>query len=246
MRKKKLKKYKVAKPDKFVPGSFSTIKKYELCARWYYIAKILKVPDPAGEAADRGNAVHKVGENYLRGKRKTLTKDWKYFEKDMASLKRKQSSLVVEEEWAFDSKWESVKWKAKNVYMRMKLDALYALNRYVMVMVDFKTGKIKETDHCDQAGLYALGVFLRYPKVKKINVEFWYLDHDEVLMWTFYRYEMETLQESWDFRLQRMNNDHRFLPSPSGLCPPSKRNPNWKGCPFNCYNTGHCEHGERN
>lgn len=245
MRKKKLKKYKIEKPAKFIPGSFSTIKKYETCPLWFYIAKVLQVDEPAGIAADRGDAVHSVGENYLRGKRKTLTEDWKYFKKDMAALKRK-GRLIVEEEWAFDSNWKPVKWKSKNVYMRMKLDALYPNTRATMVMIDFKTGKVKEHDHCDQAGLYALGVFLRNPKVKKITVEFWYLDHDEVLMWTFYRWEMEGLKESWDFRLARLNNDSRFLPTPSGLCPPSKRNPDWKGCPYNIYNSGHCKHGERN
>ena len=243
-RKKVIKKFTVTKPIDFIPGSYSSIKKYETCARWFYLEKILKIKVPSGPAAERGERIHKIAENYLKGKRKTLPNEFGDFRDDMAELK-KQKGLMVEDDWAFDGYWERVTWHHEDVYMRMKLDAMYPLKKDAMMIIDFKTGKIKESEHVEQAGLYALGMFLQYPEMKRASVEFWYLDHDEVLVWQFKRKEMRALQQSWDFRLMRLNNDERFLPNPSGLCPPSLRNPDWKGCPFNCYNKGYCEHGER-
>lgn len=244
LKSKRIKKFKVVKPTDFIPGSYSSIKKYELCARWFYIEKVLKVKGGSGAGAERGEKMHKALENFLKGTRKTLPKEVADFADDLAELK-KQKGLMVEDEWAFDNHWEPVAWKHAEVYMRMKLDAMYPMKKDAMMVIDFKTGKVKESEHVEQAGLYALGTFIHHPEVKRVTVEFWYLDHDEVLVWQFNRKDMKKLQRNWEFRLMRVNRDERFKPSPSGLCPPSLRNLDWEGCPHNPYGTALCEHGER-
>ncbi|MGZ5233761.1 MAG: DUF2800 domain-containing protein, partial [Burkholderiales bacterium] len=81
----------------------------------------------------------------------------------------------LEEEWAFDKKWRPVDSGAKDVWLRMKCDAVVLAGDHAMV-IDYKFGKRlgNEMKHAQQMQIYTLGVLLRYPSVDKVTVQLWY------------------------------------------------------------------------
>jgi len=108
--------------------------------------------------------------------------------------------------------------------LRVKIDGeVIDDDKTELTQIDFKTGKPWPIT-AQQAELYAVTGFLRYPNVDEIDVEFWYLDSGETVPYTFARSEYTTLKKKWAARGREIVAKRQF--------PPTTNAYNCKYCPF--------------
>jgi len=210
--------------------SFSRWTTYRDCAFRAKCKFILRLPEPPSPSMERGNLIHKMAEDFTRGKIKKLPLELSKFSKEFQTLRRVKA--VVEEQWAFTENWELCDWFSPAAWLRIKMDVHYVVKKLLRIR-DHKTGKPKES-HLEQLSLYGLGGLLRYPKVEDVEAALLYLDvggtpPTEV----FSRSQLATLKKEWRQKVQPMLNDKRFLPKPSFAC-------SW--CPFSKAKGGPCKY----
>ena len=116
------------------------------------------------------------------------------------------------------------------VWLRLKLDALVHLSRTEAVVIDYKSGKKfgNEIKHGDQMQVYQLCSFLRFPELKVVHTELWYLDVDELTRVTFTRDQGLCFKRSLEARGKALTT-----------CTDFKPNPNKYSCQW-------CRYGEKN
>lgn len=154
---------KVAQP--ITAWSFSRFRDWRKCPAFFKFKYMLKLEEPGSEAMDRGTAIHKKAEDYLRGKTRVVATDLKSFEIELKDLKRRKA--LPEGEWAFDKNWEPVSWFAKAAWVRIKIDAVAQRDDHVIEVYDWKTGnmsKYKMPEYEDQTELYVVGALLNFPR----------------------------------------------------------------------------------
>jgi hypothetical protein len=102
-------------------------------------------------------------------------------------------------------------------WLRLKLDALVFISPEVAVAIDYKTGRkvYNEIKHGEQLQLYQLVTFLRYPQLKKVYTELWYLDVDDITQQQFTRDQGLRFQKLWDKRGNAITTCDTFTPTPS-------------------------------
>jgi hypothetical protein len=142
--------------------------------------------------------------------------------------------FIVEDQWSFTKDWLRTGWLSEDAWVRMKLD-LAVIHQDQAVVVDYKTGKRwgNEISHMTQAQLYQLVMFLLYPQLEFIQVEYWYTDLKEIHVTPFTRkFGMRFLQKFDDIGAA-ITNEIRFNPKPSAhAC---------RYCPYGVQNgTGIC------
>lgn len=200
--------------ERITAWSFSRWKDYEQCPRKAKRKHIDKIKEPPNKAMERGSAIHKLAEDYLKGLRVQLPPELDRFKKDFAKLKKLKP--VVEADWAFDTAWKGVDWYAKDAWCRIKTDAA-VLVKTVAQIIDHKTGKEKD-DHKDQMSLYGIAGFLKFPKALIVKAKLWYLDQGVEAEHEFNRAQLPALQESWQKKTHNMLIDTRFAPKPGYHC----------------------------
>ena len=106
-------------------------------------------------------------------------------------------------------------------------------------MIDYKTGKRfgNEVKHGEQVNLYGLLTFLRYPELKRVHVELWYLDIDELAWRTFDRDDALRFKAAFHRRGTALTDCEVWPPNPN------KFSCHW--CPYGPDGTGHCTVGVR-
>ncbi len=206
---------------------FTRWKDYEKCpafAKYKHVMKITPQHEIKNEHIDHGNTVHQLGAHVVRGVLKKFPKELGSFEQEFKDLR--QNKAKAEDEWAFNSKFETVDWFAKECWLRIKVDACYLRQergaRSIMhtkaKIVDYKTGKIHAEEHADQRGLYALGAFYMYPDIAEVVVEHWYIDSGEIEDDTFKRADLPKLESKWRQRTRAIMADTSFAPRPGSYC----------------------------
>jgi CRISPR/Cas system-associated exonuclease Cas4 (RecB family) len=221
--------------------SYSTYTMWKRCAQRIYYSKIEKLPDPLGPAVQRGIEVHDLAEAYVKGKitefpTKGPGKILIPFTSDLDEVKR-HATVQTEVEFTFTKDWKPTHWRDwDNAWVRAKLDVLYRPERNHFVLIDYKTGQVR--DYEKQTELYALCCFLKYKSAEEVTTEIWYLDHpDEELAITTYDYsrdELEKLKEEWERLVKPLMADMTYRPYPGADC---------KWCPFSKIKGGPCEAG---
>jgi CRISPR/Cas system-associated exonuclease Cas4 (RecB family) len=161
--------------------SFSRLQVFEKCPYQYKLKFIDKVPEPENPFSARGVEVHSAHEDYVTGKRPDIHAELAAFSAEMNSLRErhKVGQVEIEEEWAFDNKWQRTDWRDYDrTWVRIKLDAKVNLTEDTALVIDGKTGRKygNEIKHAEQGQLYAGATFLRQPTLKKVMVEFHYWD----------------------------------------------------------------------
>ena len=199
--------------------SFSALKTFEKCNYETFLKSVQKIPQTAGEAAERGNIIHDLAENYVNGTLETLPAELQKMTDDFIELRRLyvEGKVILEEEWAFTDDWDITEWKAQDTWLRLKLDVMIQQSETCAVIIDHKTGKRfgNEMKHGEQLMLYAIASFLRYPNLEFIEVCNWYLDHNEKLSRTYTREEAMLFVNTWTNRATTMTTTTEFYPSPS-------------------------------
>lgn len=234
---------------KITAGSHSRLTVFESCkarANFAYVQFIKEPPRPlppgkTEHANDRGTRIHFAAEKFVQGGVE-LIPELQAFAPEMHQLRTMyaQGLVSLEGEWAFDAKWEPVAWRSSNAWMRIKTDVIAFTSLTSAVVIDYKTGKRwgNEVKHAEQAQLYQLGAFIRYPKLKKVRVELWYTDRDELHPMEYRRDQGLRFAAGIEKRMLRMTEEEDFPPNPNAhtcrFCP-------YK--PTELGGTGHCSVG---
>ena len=221
--------------------SFSALQVYETCAYRSKLARVDKIPEPdrgkppAGLREwphERGNRVHDNAEMYVRGEIIKPCPELKHFLPELNHLKAlyEANMIEMEEMWCFKdgAGWETVDPdNYKDIWLRVKLDVAVFHDGVRAVVVDYKTGKMlgNEVKHAEQGQLYAAATLMRYPEIQYVDVEFWYIDHDQISHKGYTRTAGLMFWQRFNERGRKMTSDSDF-----------DANPNKWSCKFCPYN----------
>lgn len=201
-----------------ISWSYSALKDYETCPHRIKL-KLDKAPVPEQEE-NRGTIIHRLAEQYVKGEIEELPRELRKFETQFEEDRNAffEGKLEVESEWGFTYEWEPCSWF--DAYCRIKCDQVLHISDSEARVTDHKTGKRwgNEVGHMDQAALYALGTFMRYPKVDAIETEFRYLDVGEQTkrLWSRDK-DCIRLMQRYEKRVQWLQMDKTFKPKPTRM-----------------------------
>ncbi len=228
--------------------SFSRWSDYEQCPFKFKLKHIDKLKEPKNAAMERGNVIHQLAEDYVKGKLKKmppeLVKFKKRFEERKAQYTKRSIINIVEDQWAFTKAWVRTKWDDwKLCWLRIKLDHAVSVDGSTMVITDYKTGQFRMSDvekYEMQLELYVLACFLLHPFIQVVKPRLEFLDLGvtfpsapvDVERLTFTREDLPRLQAEWEARIQPMFKDTIYAPKPNRFC-------NW--CHFRKANGGPCK-----
>lgn len=201
---------------------------YEKCPALAKYKFVQKLAEPQGEAAARGDDIHKKAEAYLRGKQRTLPKELEKLADVYKTLKKLQPA--VELELAFDSKWARTDWFSKQAWCRVKIDAIVApvvdtgartvLYDHKTGGVDKKTGQLRvNPEYDDQVELYGLTGLKLHATADSAQGILLFVDAGVAKAGpSIPRKDEPKLQKKWEKRVFKMLVDKRFVPTPGEQC----------------------------
>lgn len=191
--------------------SLSALQVYESCPAKYKAERIDKVGvKQTVPAMERGINIHAKGERYLMGDIPNVPKEYKPFAAEMRNLRK--AGAKPEEKMAFNKKWKPVPFSSKLAWVRMVIDVQLPFDDGSVFLTDFKTGRIYADKHDDQGHLYATAHLPEYPQV---DVEFWYLDLDEIRRYSFNDNCLKEYQQYWEDRVAPLFADTEWNTTPS-------------------------------
>jgi len=213
--------------------SFSRLNTFEKCPKQFKLKYIDKVFPPFDDAAPHlihGRKAHALMELILKAKNTDLLSD--EFKAVLPILEAliASDSLTVEGQRAFDCKLNEVSWfdsdnkkKGKGkVWVRVIFDVLCISINGVLIIIDWKTGKISTNK--DQLRLFAGAGMAIFPEVDKVLTAYIWLDHPTAkpLIAEYTRLDFDSIWQEFGDRAELIQ-----------LCIESG---NWepKPCAFNC------------
>jgi hypothetical protein len=212
--------------------SFSRYSAYKQCPLKVKLTAIDKLKEPGSPAMERGNVIHQLAEDYIKGKLKKLPPELAKFKDEFAMLKKTYkadpASMVVEDQWAFTNVWGMSSWfDMATCWARIKIDCAHHISGTSMTITDWKTGKYREdsnVEYLEQLELYALTCLLMHPHLEEVMPRLAYLDlgiyypavGQAVLRYT--RADIPKLKKAWEKRVTPMMTDSNFAPRPNQYC----------------------------
>lgn len=232
--------------DKIIPiapiktWSHSRLVDFEECPLKAKLKHVDRIPDPKPRtAADRGTAIHLEAELFVKGEA-GFTSNLQRFKPEFDALRNlyQEGKVSLEGEWGFDHQWSVSEYFGKSTWGRIKADSVAYMSVEHAAVIDFKTGKKfgNEIKHAEQTQLYALGTFIRNPKIQTVTAELWYLDIDDLSTMTITRTQaLKKYLPYFDKRARRMTSATKFEANPNIY--------SCKWCPYGPKGTGHCTVG---
>lgn len=211
--------------------SFSSLSNFEKCPWHLYLSKVEKCPDVAGPAAQRGTEIHDKAENFIIGNSgDELPKELSKFASLFEDLRARYSEgrIHVEEDWAFTREWEPTGWSEENTWLRMKLDALDLESETSAKVYDWKTGRKfgNEVKHGQQALLYVISTFIKWPELEFVEANMIYTDKGETMTTSYTRDQAMLFFDRYNLRFNQATTCVNFKPTPNASsckwCPHSK------------------------
>ena len=208
-------------PRKITAWSYSALSQYEKCPRQYKYARIDKLPQPESHALERGNILHAKAEQFVKGNIKGMPKELSSFQNELKELKRLCADTELD--LSFTQNWAPTHGKDWNgVWCRAYLDASI-MERDVGTVIDYKTGKIYP-HHEEQGNLYGLATFIHFPKIKIVDIEFWYFDQGgHVESFSYNKKDLPAMKKDWKNRAAVLFRETKWAPKPGNHC---------RWCPF--------------
>jgi CRISPR/Cas system-associated exonuclease Cas4 (RecB family) len=224
--------------QKITSWSFSRWQCYCECPKKAYFKFILKLPEPSSPALERGTALHKLCEDYLRGIKKTVPKELKLIEKELKDFKKRKA--LAEAEFTFTEGWAKTGWFDRDAWVRVKADVtippIIDAEHPTAEVHDFKSGKLREgyTEYSLQLELYGLAALLDFPTAEYARTSLVFIDHGVSVPSedVFARKDVKVMQKAWVTRTKKMLADTKFKPTPGNAC---------RWCHFRKSNKGPCE-----
>lgn len=212
--------------------SYSRFGLYEQCPAKFKYKHLMKLPDPSGPAAERGNVIHALAEGLIKsgpavaGLRKTkvtapIPPELANVATEIAHLR--ENNAIAEQEWGFKANWDWIGrpgWFGNDVWVRVKADAVVTYDDNTGMGVDWKTGR-RYDEHTKQAELTGLLMLMRYPTMVEADVRFWYVDEPPAsneMQLVVARNDVPALQKDWERKVQPMFKDKKFPPKPNRFC----------------------------
>jgi len=199
--------------------SFSSLSNFEKCPYHLYLSKVEKCPDPSGPAAQRGTEIHDMAEAYIRGDLAEMPKELGKFTDLFEGLRARfaQGYIHVEEDWAFTRDWDTTGWVEKDTWLRVKLDAMDRQSDTSAIVYDWKTGRKygNEIKHGQQALLYVISAFVRYPDLEFIESSMVYLDKGEMMTSNYSRDQAMLFFDRYNLRFNIATTALEFNPTPN-------------------------------
>jgi CRISPR/Cas system-associated exonuclease Cas4 (RecB family) len=152
--------------------SDSRLRTYRQCPRKAKYLYIEKLKEPPSAPMEEGNRVHKLAEDVLNGKLKTIPPEFAKLRAEIEELLRDRKYIQVEVQFSFRADWSLCSWFDKDAWLRVKLDVL-RIKEGVALIRDWKTGREKDED-AEQLDLYALALFEADPAVNEVHIELCY------------------------------------------------------------------------
>ena len=196
--------------------SYSRFSTYTTCPKKAKYLYIDKFKEAESEALINGSKVHKKLEEYLTYPGMDVPEGTHPKFHDMLDNLIHQGAKP-EESWAFNADWKPCGPWAEGVWVRGKFDAYYITEDNTLVMIDFKTGKVRPINQ-EQLDLYALMGFKKFPMVDKIVTELWYVEEGTHLVTNYHRDQLPCMEKEWNARSKPMLADTTFSERPSALC----------------------------
>lgn len=225
--------------------SYSRLLKFEQCPKQFWHMNVMKdVKEVPTEQQDWGTFVHKAFEDRV-AKQKPLPEDLQKHEDLVAALTSgTPRQILVEQQWALTRDLRPTGWFDRNVWCRFKGDlvrvdptpvngAAPPLPEDVALLVDYKTGKIKEDE--SQLKLGAAFTFEHFPTVGLVKSLFLWVKTEALSRLDVLRRDKPQIWAEFMPRVARMEkayNEADMPAQPSPLC-------NW--CPVTA-----CAHNPRN
>jgi RecB family exonuclease len=224
--------------------TISALNDYEKCParyQWSYLFDAddwLKlgyrvVPSTPSPAADRGTEIHQTCEDFIKGTRPDLHPEispaWAMQVKGLKAL-----GATAEQMWEVDCDWQQPD-PSHPMWLRAKIDAHYQYSKGSLAVIDFKTGKVYNSNF-EQVELYALLGFAKFDDVDTISAELWYFDSDEPYEKTYSRSQAPKLARKWEGRARPLLEATSYPEKVNRFC-------NW--CPFNPNKGGPCKSAPR-
>lgn len=153
-----------------VVWSFSSLKVFEQCPRKYHHTRVLKdITEPDTEATLYGKAVHTAAEHYIRDGAPLPTK-YGYMQPILDQLNSIEGDKYCELKLGLTKDLTACSFSAKNVWWHGIAD-LVVVNpgKELAYSVDFKTSKNARYADTKQLDLVAVGLFKKFPHVKRIK-----------------------------------------------------------------------------
>ena len=233
-------------PTNLTSWSISRYHTWKTCPASAKYKFIEKLPEPTSPAMERGSDIHKLAEDYLKGKLRILPKELRLFKdlfRDMRKLCSKITQVThIEESWAYRDDWSQTVYNDWNgCWLRVKLDfAVFMTEGNTLNVFDWKTGKysgFNVGNYIEQLEIYALSAMKRNPSIEKVVPKLIYLDtgdiyppESEPLIYT--KADIKPLQKKWEKNVAPMLKDQRFPPKPNNLC---------RWCNFSAAKGGPCK-----
>lgn len=226
--------YKIRPDSKITAWSYSRYDKWKSCPFKFYLTTIEKRQEPKSSALDRGLRIHDMAERYVDGRLEDLPDELTKFREQFEWLRSEYvaGNVDVEENEAYTDGWEETEYFGHDTWLRVKKDARIIVEDDVSMLVDYKTGK-KRDSYMPQLELYAATETVYLRNVKRVFVQLWFTDigPSENVGETFNNKETAALRKDWARRVRGMFNETRFDPKPSTAC---------RWCHFRRDNGGPC------
>ena len=214
--------------------SYSRWSDYDQCPSKFMYKHLMKLPDPGNAAMARGNAIHKLAEDFVKGKTKKLPPELAGVKDQIAHMR--DNNAIAEQMWGFKNSWDWIGrsgWFGDDVWFRAKADVVVTYDDDTLLLVDWKTGK-KYLSNEDQVRLFALAGFKRFPNVTEVDTRLFYTDSpadDNEIQFTYTLADAKLIQKDWDKKVTPMFKDRKFAPKPNQWC---------SRCAFSKGNGGPC------
>lgn len=195
--------------------SYSRWQVYETCPKRAYFKFVKKMPEPGGEALERGAEIHGEAEAFLRKPGKVVPHSLKLVAKEVQALAKKNAQAELE--LAVTREWSKTGWFDQDVWARAKVDAWHMDQTGSVEVVDWKTGKHRPGDigYTTQLELYAVFAFAVEPDAKEVQTKLVFTDHGKSEVKEFKRAQFDTLKKTWEKRTLPMLSDKVFPARPS-------------------------------
>jgi hypothetical protein len=198
-----------------LPLSFTILEKHRTCPHQLYRVKVVKdVKEEWNTANDWGNRFHEAVEKFV-AHGTPLPDEMKQYQALVDAIPR---DTQVEVELAVNKNLKRCKFFDRDVWLRAKVDALRIKNG-VARAGDWKTGKNRKVT--DQLLINAILIFLLYPEVHTVHVDFFWLQHKAKDSQTYTRDQLPELWAKLLPDIKRYRDDFKnetFPKRPNGLC----------------------------
>lgn len=194
--------------------SYSSWSQMKKCEFAWYCKFVLGIKDTSSSPAlQHGIMQHSKAEGYLKGTVTSLPKSFGIFTAHYAAMKKLKP--IVEKFWGVSQEWKPMEWRS---WVVMKMDAAVLPCKKtdnLLIVQDLKTGK-EYPGHKDQSDLYAAISFSRFPKVEGIESEFWYVDSNHAVTYSYDRADLKEQKEIWIERGEKLlTPKKRYMPNPT-------------------------------